>query len=165
MKAFFKKCFFLSLLSLTACINTNPYIAPPADQPAATIRGIKTGSGINNFEVTRVLGIDGKNNQDGYNYDKEFRVTPGAHSFGVQTVFVHTFLGGRFESNAIVPATLKAGHRYQLNKSVSDHPTSILFVDKNCSVSVWVMDETGKKVSPVVTSNCRVQQDPHVFVN
>lgn len=142
----------LTVVLLSACVTTNPYVLPPQNQPTATIKGFHSGTGINHFEVARVMQIDGQDNPTSYDYDKEVPVTPGTHSFTIQTVYVHSFWSGRFESDAIVTAKLLAGHRYQV------HETS-----QNNQVNVWITDQNGKTVSAVVSAPTREQRDPLIL--
>lgn len=152
---------FNLFLLLTACA-TNPYIEPVNGQAVATIKGIKTGTGMNNFEISTVAQIDGKNTNGGW--DKEILVTPGVHQVGIETVYVHNFLQARFRSYSTVSASFKAGNHYQVNKLVEDNQTSIWTThpEKN-KVSIWIVDENGKKVSSISTMSTVKDMDPIIL--
>lgn len=140
-------------LMLSSCA-ANSYIEPYRGQPIAMVKGVKSGTSIVNFEISRVMEIDGKNNPSAYDYDKEVAVVPGTHIFLINTVFTHGFFSDRNEANIEVSATLKAGHYYQVRQLVQYN-----------QVTVGIVDINGKNASGFNSSPYRIQYDPPLPYN
>ncbi len=137
-KSFFNILFFSCTILLTSC--TAQYIQPTPGEPSATIKGFESRKNLNNYEIAEVLQIDGKRNPFYYNPTKEVLVTPGSHNFVVSSISEHGFLSTRYQTEADISATLKAGNHYRLMQEIHDKQATI-----------WIIDEAGKKISQPVS--------------
>lgn len=136
-KKILKGMLFISSIVLSnSCVAS--YIEPSPGQPSAIIKGYKTGTGIHNYEIARMIQIDGRHNPTYYDYSKYISVAPGFHTFLIETTFVHGFLTTRYETKSTINAILKAGKRYQLMQAIYGK-----------QIQVWIVDEKGRTVSSV----------------
>ncbi|MEO8400781.1 MAG: hypothetical protein ABI597_03155 [Gammaproteobacteria bacterium] len=138
---------------LSACAATNPYIAPAPSQDNATIRGYKSGGVFNNFNVSRIMKIDDKDNADAYDFTKEISVMPGEHGFIIATVFNQSFWKNNNEAYSEVRAKLLPGHHYHIMEIV-----------QNERVKIWVADQNGNTVSPVVSNPYKMVKDQTIVI-
>lgn len=124
------------------------YTPPAANMPSATIRSYTNNKILRSSEEARIVSIDKKD----VSYlaadlvgtsvaSKKIAVAPGPHVFDISTTFKRGVFSGVQEAFSEVDATLLAGVDYRVQEAidtVSGH------------VKVWVVDNKGKVISPIV---------------
>lgn len=141
----------LNLLLLCSCASL--YETPKSHEAAAVIRPKDERSGVFNWSVTEVHKIDNK--LAGIGLSNTTRIYPGNHTITVRTEFNQGFMsGGPYEAFTDVNADFKANMNYFIHSKV-----------QGSRLLVWVVDNSGNKVSEVVSSAYHTKaQNQTIFI-
>ena len=132
--------FIIAFLVITLNSCANLYSQPGKETYPATVKMSSVSNGFLDWRTAKIKSID---DQIVIKWSDYVRVAPGNHLFVIDVQFNRSFFdSGPYQSFSNLSVNLQAGKNYQLN--------SLL---EGAIVKVWLEDESGRRITPVSSSN------------
>lgn len=136
-----------ALFCLNSCTISNYYVEPNQGHLAAISSGYRASNG--NWDEARILAIDNKyvasyNQEDLFGYpiqNRKIPVTAGEHRFFILTTIHRSYLTNDSRAYSLLQANIIPNGDYQVREFLMGP-----------QVKVWITDQNGSVVSPMVLS-------------